>query len=179
MEGLKQYDMTSTMAVSDIGVQVSVRYLKDVLNYSEVLYVDKNKAFQKKDIDLIAVKEDEFGIMGSTIEVKTDRYTTGNLFFETISNIQTGSPGCLMYSEADFLHYYFTGYKQLYIMDLRLFREWVLANRHRYKPRNTSTGNDFGMFYTSEGIPIPLRDIRKNFSQFRGKVVNAAEQMLI
>jgi hypothetical protein len=178
MGELKQYNMTNTMAISDIGIQVSMRYLLDVLKYPEVLYVD-GKAVQSKDIDLIAVKEDDFGIVGATIEVKTDRYTTGNLFFETISNIQKGTPGCLMYSEADFLHYYFVGYAMLYVMHMKMFREWVTANQHRFKTRQTSTGNEFGMFYTSEGILIPLRDIRNNFLSFKGKCIDAKKHMLL
>lgn len=179
MSGLKQYDMDSTTAVSDIGIQVSIRYLKYVLKYPEVINTESNRAIQKKDIDLIALMEDEHSVRGATVEVKTDRYKTGNLFFETISNIQKRTPGCLMYSEADWLHYFFTEYKHLYVMDMKLFREWMLRNRHRYKPRITSTGDGSGRFYTSEGIPIPLRDIRRDFSEFKGKCVDAVKLGLV
>lgn len=179
MTGLKQYDMGSTMKISDIGIRVSIRYLTDILGYPLVINAEANRAVQRKDIDLIALKEDEYGLFGRTVEVKTDRYTSGNLYFETVSNAQKGTPGCLMYSEADALHYYFTGYKKLYVMDMKLFREWVLRNRHRYKPRPTSTGDDYSRFYTSEGIPIPLRDIHKGFPEFSGKCIDAAKLGLI
>lgn len=179
MSQLKQYDMDSTLAVSEVGIQVSTIYLRDILKYPEIINVENHEGFRKKDIDLLAIIEDDDGMRGTTIEVKTDQYTSGNLFFETISNIQKGTPGCLMYSEADWLHYYFTGYKQLYIMGMKPFREWVLRNRSRYRPRNTSTGKGTEQHYTSEGIPIPLRDIRNSFPEFSGKLVDAAALGLI
>ena len=173
MESLRLYDLKEQKKVSSAGVEKVINFMLKYGGYAMVESVEHCRELQKRDIDLIGFYEDERRLIGfDTIEVKTDTYKTGNLYFETVSCLEMDTPGCLMYCEADYLYYYFTQVDELYIMDMALFREWVLANRDDFTVKRTSTKlNGEKKSYNSEGILIPLGVISKNLNAFKGRIV--------
>lgn len=149
----KAYSMEEQMDVSDLGIEVVTNYLLKHPNVSKIHNVENNKVFQKKDIDLLIKINERW----CSIEVKCDTYTSGNLYFETISNINKNTLGCLIYSEADFLFYYFEKINRLYILPMKRFRKWFIENKSMFKKKNPSTkGPNGNIFYMSEGYVIPL-----------------------
>ncbi|MEW6499503.1 MAG: hypothetical protein AB1589_44625, partial [Cyanobacteriota bacterium] len=59
------------------------------------------------------------------VEVKGDRWNrTNNFFFETHSNLEKGTMGCFLYTEADWLFYYFVNTRLLYKLPMPKTRDW-------------------------------------------------------
>jgi len=119
--------------------------------------VEGDPEYQAKDIDLLwaTVSRDY------TIEIKADRWHgTGNFFFETVSNKEKGTPGCFLYTEADFLFYYFTEPRTLYILPMPRARQWFEANIERFAERETTTpaGSEH---YTTVGRLVPIETVLK------------------
>lgn len=100
----------------------------------------------------------------ATVEIKTDTYKTGNMFFETISNEEYQTKGCLMKTNADFLFYYFSNYQNgvLYIFKMKAFREFVLNNLSHFRMRRVTNTT-----HTSIGYIVPLSYIENNFSGYK------------
>jgi hypothetical protein len=118
----------------------------------DVENVEGDPAYQKADVDLIWTT----AVRDYAIEIKADRWhETGNFFFETDSNKEKGTPGCFLYTEADFLFYYFVEPRRLYILPMPRTREWFLHNLARFKERQTTTpvGNEH---YTTAGRLVPI-----------------------
>ena len=168
---MKSYSMKDQKELSDLGLVVSLGFLERNPNVFEVINVENNSYYQKKDIDLLAkmkIRESK-GWVG--IEVKCDSYKSGNLYFETISNMNKNTPGCLLYSEAHFLFYYFEKLEELYILPMQSFRQWFIQNKSSFDKKNTYTKDTKGkILYKSEGFTIPLDAIKEDFK--RVKVVS-------
>lgn len=100
----------------------------------------------------------------ATVEIKTDTYKTGNMFFETISNEEYQTKGCLMKTNADFLFYYFPNYQNgaLYIFQMKAFRKFVLDNLSYFKERRVTNTT-----HTSLGYIVPLSYIENNFMEYK------------
>ncbi len=117
--------------------------------------VEGDPDYQAKDIDLLwtTIARDY------TIEIKADRWhETGNFFFETVSNKEKGTPGCFLYTEADFLFYYFTEPRKLYILPMPRTRQWFLEHIERFTERETTTpvGHEH---YTTVGRLVPIETV--------------------
>jgi hypothetical protein len=114
--------------------------------------VEGDPAYQARDIDLLwtTIARDY------TIEIKADRWhETGNFFFETVSNKEKGTPGCFLYTEADFLFYYFVEPRTLYILPMPRTREWFLTALDRFEERETTTPIG-AEHYTTVGRLVPI-----------------------
>ena len=100
----------------------------------------------------------------SLVEIKTDTYKTGNMFFETISNEEYQTKGCLMKTNADFLFYYFPNYQNgvLYIFKMNPFRKFVLDNLSAFRQRRVTNTT-----HTSIGYIVPLSYIENNFMEYK------------
>ncbi|WP_292877660.1 hypothetical protein [Nostoc sp. NMS1] len=92
-------------------------------------------------------------------EIKGDRWNkTRNLFFETHSNLERGTPGCFMYTEADWLFYYFVNTRQLYRLPMPKTREWFLITMRRFRERTTTTPVG-SSYYTTVGRLVPITTV--------------------
>jgi hypothetical protein len=114
--------------------------------------VEDDPAFRRIDVDLIW----ETHQRAYKIEIKGDRWhTTGNFFFETFSNKEKATPGCFLYTQADFVFYYFVAPRLLYILPMPATRDWFLANLACFAERTTTTpvGNTM---YTTVGRLVPI-----------------------
>ena len=86
--------------------------------------VSENPAFQQKDIDgILWLRNGTY----TTAEIKTDSYRSGNFFYETKSCVETNTIGCMERTDATHLYYYFTGYKKCYVINMKQYRKWALA----------------------------------------------------
>lgn len=142
---MSSYEMSETDTVGKKGVEIIEKYLKTLPETIDVINVEDNHEYRKKDIDIIWKRNVEEQVIETTIEVKTDRYThTGNYFLETVSNESKGTIGCFLYTEADFVYYYFSGLNELHIMPMPESRDWFIRNMEQFNERKTSTpiGND-------------------------------------
>lgn len=155
---MNRYSVEDTFAVAEKGIQDIEAFLASFPASLSIINVEKHSAFQKKDIDLLWVYLDNDKETMKRIEAKIDRYTSGNFFFETVSNEQKGTPGCFLYTEADYLFYYFLEWKTLYVLSVEEVRSWFLQNESRFKEKklSTSIGNDF---YTSKGRIVPIKTV--------------------
>lgn len=119
--------------------------------------VEGDEGYQRVDVDLLWTTI----LRDYAIEIKADRWhETGNFFFETASNKEKGTPGCFLYTGANFLFYYFVGPRKLYILPMPRAREWFLANMSRFEERETTTpvGREH---YTTVGRIVPIEAVLK------------------
>lgn len=117
-----------------------------------VEHVEGDPDYQKIDVDLLwFTRRRDY-----KIEIKADRWhSTGNFFFETVSNKARGTPGCFLYTEADFLFYYFIEPRLLYILPMPRTRRWFENNAHRFEERETTTPVGYAA-YTTVGKLVPI-----------------------
>lgn len=159
---MNEYEMKETLKVSEeasISVQAYLRSFDETI---DVISVEDDKRFQAKDVDLLWVYIKDGKTHMKKIEVKGDRYSnTGNFFIETKSNVQKDSPGCFMYTEADYIYYYFMDSRELNVMPMERSRKWFIENMDRFKevPLRTKVG-DVG-HYTSLGRIVPKHVMRR------------------
>lgn len=133
-------------------------YLKSLPSTTSVTNVESDKKYQVIDIDLLweGVNKNNIPIKKS-IEVKVDSYYhSGNIFFETISNDNKNSKGCMLVSKADYLFYFFPDIKLLYSFKLEEFKNWTLTNKHRFKMKQCKNPT-----YNSYGYLIPRNILEK------------------
>ena len=151
----RQITMNDGMEVAKQAAAEIESWLKKYRGTIGVVNVENNPDFQKADIDLIWVSK-----RGTdTIEIKADRWQeTGNFFFETDSNKERGTPGCFLYTEANYVFYYFVNSRMLYILPMPQTREWFLANKDRFEERETTTPAGGGS-YTTVGRLVPIETV--------------------
>ena len=131
----------------------------------DVENVEGDEAYQKIDVDLLwtTIARDY------AVEIKADRWhETGNFFFETVSNKERGTPGCFLYTEADFLFYYFVEPRTLYILPVPRVRDWFLKNVERFEQRETTTPVG-GEHYTTVGRIVPIELVLKEVTGVKVK----------
>jgi DNA adenine methylase len=157
----RDYSMDETLSVEEEALAAIVDYLENRPRTVAVRDVRHEPAYQAADVDLLwTVREGQDEAKTAKLEVKADRWhQTGNFFFETVSNKAKGSPGCFLYTEADYLLYYFVTPRQLYILPLPATRDWFLANQHRYAERETSTPVGQGEHYVTVGRLVPIAEV--------------------
>ena len=137
--------MREAEAVGRLAIRDITRWLKRHPDTRKVVNVEAEPEYQAKDIDLLW--HTRSGLV--TIEVKADRHgQTGNFFFETVSNKQAGTPGCFLYTEADFICYCFVGPKRLYVLPMPATRDWFIANLKDFKEAVTTTPVQGGSYAT-------------------------------
>jgi hypothetical protein len=114
------YDFEESARKGASGIDKVIKYISANPKY-QVIDVQDNEEMRKKDIDLIIIdKETNKEI---TIEVKTDSYFDRNFFFETVSNKSKNTDGCFLYTEADYVFYYFEKRNKLYKLPTKKVRK--------------------------------------------------------
>lgn len=159
-----QYTMNATLQIATEGTAHITSWLETFEIVERIENVENNPAFQEIDVDLIV-----YFANGNRhkIEIKVDRYdSTGNFFFETISNAERNTLGCFMYTQADRLFYYFIGIRKLYSLKMPEIREWFQINQNRFqeKPVQTPVGN--GNRYTTVGKLVPIQVVLQECPEF-------------
>lgn len=110
--------------------------------------------YQKKDIDIVAIKGD----IKAEIEIKYDRemHKTGNLFIEIYQDLATERKGWYYYSEAEFLFYINETNGISYCFRMDDIRAYCELHREEVK-----TGVMHEDKLTRVGILLPLKDIQE------------------
>jgi len=135
-------------------------------NTAGIIDVRGDPKYRGIDIDFILQRID-----GSEcpIEVKTDQYRSQNIFYETVSAVETNSLGCMHKSKAKYLAYYFINDDKLYIIELKQFNDWMrkLIAEHcpvaEFKQFKNKRFDDSK--YTSQGYTLPLKYLEYNFPE--------------
>ena len=123
------HNFNESINIGDYGEQIIKSYFETNPNVVDVIDVSQNKDYQNKDIDfLVKLKNGEY----ISVELKTDTYDTGNIFYEAISNKEHNVLGCMIKSKAKCLFYYFIKTKELYIIDFKAYKKWVNENNQRF-----------------------------------------------
>lgn len=164
------HNFNKSINIGDYGEQIIKSYLEanpDVLN---VIDVSKDKRYQEADIDFIVKLKNGEDI---SVELKTDTYDTGNIFYEAISNQEYNVLGCMIKSKAKCLFYYFIKTKELYIIDFKAYKKWVNENNERFTKKRIKNINKRGTGIThSVGLLIPKRIFeREMIGHFNKKIV--------
>ncbi|PGK52509.1 hypothetical protein CN918_32510 [Priestia megaterium] len=154
-----KYTMGDTMSVAKQAAIEIELFLHSLPQTLQVVNVESDPSYQKKDVDLLYYFHNRQNLKKRiSIEIKGDRHHyTGNYFFETHSNLQKNTPGCFMYTEADFLFYYYLKEKELHILPVKETREWFIENIDQFPVRGTSTqiGNFSKKGYATSGRLVP------------------------
>lgn len=150
------YSMDEGLQIAQIAAFDIEAWLKDKPETLDVKNVENDPNFQQIDVDLIWTNSTgEF-----KLEIKGDRWhKSRNFFFETISNKEKNTPGCFLYTQADYLFYYFIEPRTLYILPMTATRRWFNACQNRFRERetHTSVGNSS---YTTVGRLVPIAVVR-------------------
>lgn len=155
----KSYSMQETMEVAKNGMKEIEAFLSSFPSSLSVINVEDHPLFQKKDIDLLWVYLENGMEKMKRIELKVDRYTSGNFFFETASNVGKGTNGCFMYTEADYLFYYFVQWKRLYVLPVEEVRTWFTKNEERFVEKSLGTKIGNRQAYQSKGKLVPIETV--------------------
>lgn len=111
-----------------VGEDVVKEYLNSLEWVEDVEDVREEIKYQKEDIDFVVKTS-------YNIEVKTDSlaHKTGNLAYEYISNKNYNSVGCFEKTKSDFIYYYLTESKELYIINTLSLQNYVAENKNNLK----------------------------------------------
>lgn len=169
--GKEIYDFKGRDKLGQIGEVVCQEFLRTCHEIKDIENVRGVKEYQKKDIDLVLTLKDESIVY---IEVKTDSYKSGNLFYEWIANDQTNEVGCMERTEANYIFYYFIHpeYRKVYVFEINQFRDWVYKHREEYVLKRI-----YNYGYCSFGYCFPLEVLEKEVQGLRIIDLNGFENI--
>lgn len=135
-------DWNEAIAFEDVAVAAIKEFLSSNLVVRlwlpthSIRDVRRDPRFQKRGIDLLW----NYSVGGKraaiSVEVKADRQArTGNVFLETISDVDRNVPGCFLTSEATWYFYYFAETGRLLCMPVHIVRPWFEANLESFGER--------------------------------------------
>jgi len=153
--------MHQAMQVARIAAQDIEAWLRALPQTVAVQNVEQEPSYQAQDIDVLWTTHKAH----YRIEIKGDRWHhTGNFFFETHSNQEKGTLGCLLYTQADLLFYYFVTPRILYILQMPQLRAWFEQHYQRFEQRSTTT--PVGLhYYTTVGRLVPILCVREELAE--------------
>ncbi|GAB3534054.1 hypothetical protein GCM10027443_20590 [Pontibacter brevis] len=157
MPDLRKYSIEGATQVADKAAADIEALLRRQPDTVEVINVERDPTYREKDIDLLwRRKLDDGSIKTIRIEVKGDRwYKTGKYFFETCSNEGKGTPGCFLYTEADYVYYYFVEERELHVLPMPATRDWFKQRMADFREKKTSTPVGSGKHYVTVGRLVP------------------------
>lgn len=123
------------LRTGSIGEESVLQFLKVSKSTKNIMDVRYDKFFQELDVDFIQeTHNNEF----RKIEVKTDTkaHNTGNLAYEHTSNKHYNTIGCFEKTKADYIFYYLTENKNLYIFHTETLRGYININKNRFREVN-------------------------------------------
>jgi len=157
---LRKYAMSAASAVAAKAADAVEAFLRKHPATRKVVNVEADAAYQAKDIDLLWQFESKGAVKEVSIEIKGDRWhKTGNYFFETISNEGKATPGCFMYTEANYIYYYFVEERELHVLPMPATRNWFVQHLNDFKERKTSTPIGNKDAYVTVGRLVPRKRV--------------------
>ena len=125
----KIHNFKDSLALGEMGEEIILDYLQKSPTIQRIIDVRDEKLYQKMDVDLVVVTKDEQELK---VEIKTDSYKSGNIFYEWTSAVETASVGCMEKTQADYLFYYFINLQTMYIFDMAAYRDWFNENKEMF-----------------------------------------------
>ena len=158
---LKQHNIQYTTNIAQRAAADVTHFLQTVWPQTVTVHnVEEDEAYQAHDVDLLWTVLVKGRLRVISVEVKGDTYHhTGNFFFETVSNESKGTPGCFLYTKAEWLFYYFVEIGKLYCLPVPRVRPWFVQNMDRFKEQRTSTPTRSGESYVTIGRLVPITDV--------------------
>lgn len=117
--------------------------------------VTGNRDYQRQDIDFLVKAQRKQA--WRTVEVKTDAYTSGNLFLELVTD--KGLPGCVFKSRAEIWCYWLCELGQLLFIELPKLQLWLVEHSHEYERTQVGSRRGKGR-WSIEGICVPITHLR-------------------
>ena len=159
----KIHDFHESIKRGDAGEAIVIDYFKSTKNVRKVVNMSNNKLFYHKDVDIVVELNNGQKFM---VEIKTDSYKSGNIYYETKSNVEHDVDGCMKKTAAHYLAYYFSEYDKLYILDMEKYSLLMsiliergnpyLTRKEVYNKNKQRNGT-----YTSIGYTFPLSELEK------------------
>jgi Uncharacterized protein conserved in bacteria len=119
--------------------------------------VSDNKEYQSQDIDFLVESKTEPGKMVS-FEIKNDTRIaeTGNIFFETMSNVDYSTDGCFSKTKANVMAIVSESERSIYLVSSDFLKKFVDGNKEklRFIPRVPGSN--------SCGYLIPVKMLGEN-----------------
>ncbi|MCT7975409.1 nuclease-related domain-containing protein [Laspinema olomoucense] len=154
----RTYTMQESTQVASQATADITHWLQNLPRTISIQNVENDPHYQAIDVDLL-VRTDRGE---SKLEIKGDRYhKTGNFFFETHSNQEKNTQGCFLYTQADWLCYYFVEIGLLYLLPMPQTRDWFINQMERFESKSTTTPIRGGGCYTTVGRLVPIEVVLK------------------
>lgn len=142
----------------NIGELRAYNYFQD--NGLSVQDVTMNPEYWEKDIDFVVSS----GTERFTVEVKWDSRisTTGNMFIETVTDLDRCKGGWFTFCQADYI-YYGDSFNQLfYVFKTEDLRKFVSA--HMMEERKAADYNSRGgVKKVSQGMLVPIKEFSQSY----------------
>lgn len=142
----------------NIGELRAYNYLQD--NGWTVQDVTGDPEYWRKDIDFIASSASQ----SLTIEVKWDSriHKTGNMFIETITDLDQSKCGWFSYCEADYIYYGDSVQQLFYVFKTDDLRKFVSS--HMMEERKAPDYNYKGILKkVSQGMLVPIKQFSQSY----------------
>ena len=93
------HEFHKSLKVGEEGEEHILEYLRRSDTVTNIIDVRDSAPYQKMDVDFLVTLTDgkEY-----KVEVKTDTYLSGNIYYETLSSLEHDSIGCFEKTKADF-----------------------------------------------------------------------------
>lgn len=143
------YTMQKQLQAGKTGEEIIYWWL-----YNQGFYIEDvgdEPGYQKEDVDFIITEQDK----RAKIEVKTDFYTTGNIFVELESTLGK-TRGCLLKTKSDYIFYFFIKENKLFIIDTKEFQDYIVENKDRFPKKVVHNKG-----YDTLGMTIPYRILQE------------------
>jgi hypothetical protein len=153
--------MHSVMGAANRAVAMACRWMRERCPQATFHNVQEEPRFQHLGVDFLWEK-DAYTVEG--VEVKGDRSRGKHFFFELVSNFERNTPGCFLYSRADWMLYVFLPLRRLYALPLPATRQWLLplAQSFPLQKAHTRTGP---IAYTTLGVTVPVATLVRALPQ--------------
>lgn len=156
---MNHYTMTETLSVAARASNDVTTWLQKQPQHIGVLNVESDPAWQKKDVDLVWKLTVSGQPHQATIEVKGDRnWKTGNLFLETVSNATKQTEGCILYTAANWIAYYFVDPCSGLFMPVKPLRDWFMKRVEQFREKRVTTPVGHGAYQTV-GRLVPIQRV--------------------
>lgn len=122
--------------------------------------VTQNQDYWDKDIDFVAHSGDQ----SLTVEVKWDSRIaqTGNMFIETITDLDRSKGGWFSFCQADYIYYGDSVNQLFYVFKTADLREFV--SNHFMEERKAADYNHRGMLKkVSQGMLVPIKEFSQSY----------------
>lgn len=171
---VKVHNFKDSLAIGEIGEEKILEYLQTSSSVKNIIDVRNVKMYQECDVDLLVHMQGEKELK---IEIKTDTYRSGNIYYETVSAEETGSVGGFEKTKADYMFYYFINLQTLYILDMKKYRVWFKKHQTAFDAagyqKKVKNSRYNGSTYTSIGYAFPVLLLEQdNLSWMRKVYIN-------